>query len=73
MDDFYFSEQVSPEDPSMEWKDLTDRAANTAFLSEIFSGNTCNSIIAIIVILHIGSILNTDIKTIFLIFCYSMV
>ncbi|ESN93675.1 hypothetical protein HELRODRAFT_186088 [Helobdella robusta] len=30
--------QVSPEDPVMEWKELTDRAANKAFFIELMKG-----------------------------------
>lgn len=30
--------QVSPEDPSMDWKEITDRAANKAFLIELIKG-----------------------------------
>ncbi|KAK8386523.1 hypothetical protein O3P69_010866 [Scylla paramamosain] len=29
---------VTPEDPSMEWKDITDRAAGTVFWTELFRG-----------------------------------
>ncbi|XP_064083043.1 NADH-ubiquinone oxidoreductase subunit 8-like [Macrobrachium nipponense] len=32
---------VSPEDPSMEWKDITDRAAATIFWTELWRGK-CN-------------------------------
>jgi len=30
--------QVSPDDPSMEWRDITDRAANKAFFLELAKG-----------------------------------
>jgi len=30
--------QMSPPEPSMDWKDITDRAANKAFLTELFKG-----------------------------------
>ena len=35
---FFITEQVSPADPSMEWKDITDRAATSAFWLELIRG-----------------------------------
>jgi len=35
----FASEQVSPPDPSMDWKDMTDRAANKVFFLELAKGN----------------------------------
>jgi hypothetical protein len=34
----FFTEQVSPPDDVLEWKEMTDKAANKAFFVELFKG-----------------------------------
>lgn len=34
----HYTEQVHPEEGKLEWKEMTDRAANTAFMIELSKG-----------------------------------
>lgn len=34
-----FAEVVVPDEPSMDWKEMTDRAANKVFFLELAKGN----------------------------------
>ena len=42
--------QVSPDEPKMEWKDLTDRAANVVFFQELLKGTKMYYILCMVTV-----------------------
>lgn len=50
--------QVNPGEPSMKWKDITDRAATTVFATEVIRGNFV-VVVVIVILVNISLLIYT--------------